>query len=88
MMQNTEPTPRQQAAWAQHQQARRNAGLPAVVDTPAFDLRRGDVLAGGGTLTSEISRHPSGTVAAEVDYRTVVAWESERLIPIHERGDR
>lgn len=85
MKQSTEPTTEQQAAWDQYQQARRDAGLPVVVEVQASGLRRGDVLAGGGTLTSDAHPHPCGAVAAEVDYRTVSAWASERMVAIYER---
>ena len=86
-MQIDEATPAQRAAWNQYQQARRDAGLPVVVEIPATDLRRGDILAGGGAITSEITRHPSGYLAAEVDWQTLVTWKADRTVPIYEREE-
>ena len=87
MQMRTEPTHAQQASWDQRQQARRDVGLPTVLDVRAADLRRGDVLAGGGTLTSEASRHPTGHVAAEVDWQTLVTWKADQLVQIYEREE-
>lgn len=87
MIQHTDeaPTPAQQAAWDRYVQARKDAGKPVVQQVKATDLRPGDVLAGGGTLTSDPSRHPSGVVVVEIDYVCIRTWEISQHIDIYER---
>ena len=53
----------------------------------ASELRVGDVLARGGTITAA-SLHPSGWVVVEVDWATQVRWRADELVPIHERNTR
>lgn len=88
MQANIEPTPGQQAAWDQLQQARRAVGLPVVLDVLAADLRLGDVLGGGGTLTSGACVHPSGWVVAEIDYTTVLRWRASDYVAVVEGNGR
>lgn len=83
--QQTELTRDQQEAWRRYTIARLAAGKPPVVWIPTQHLRRGDVLAGGGTLTSEITLHPSGQVAAEIDYQFLRTWSSRNAVDIYQR---
>lgn len=73
------------AGWHRRMRERRQAGRPAIVEIPATLLRRGDVLAGGGTITSTPSQHPCGVVTAEVDYQTLSQWAADRQVHVYER---
>ena len=75
----------QHEAWHRYEQARRAAGMRPVREVRAVELQRGDVLAGGGTVTRVPSPHPSGQVAVEIDWQTLVAWEAERRVVVYER---
>ena len=48
------------------------------------DLQPGDVLIDGATVTSPPSRHPTGYVVAEVDYRHLRRWDSTATVEIQE----
>lgn len=51
------------------------------------DLRPGDVLTDGATVTSNPTRHPSGYVVAEVDWRHLRRWNTTGTVEIEEDDD-
>ena len=85
MMTRRRPTDEQLAAWRTYQRARRGCGLPSADEIDVLDLQIGDVLIGGGTITTRPSLHPSGWVVAEVDYVAQIRWRDGSTVAIHWR---
>ena len=52
----------------------------------AAELRVGDVLADGGTVTAA-SLHPSGWVVVEVDWSVQRRWRADRLVEVNDKDD-